>query len=42
MKYIGESKRQLKDRLADHRGYIVNQDITKATGLILTYQPDKS
>ena len=31
-RYIGESKRPLKHRLADHRGYIVNQHIDKATG----------
>ena len=30
-RYIGESKRSLKYRLADHRGYIVNQHIDKAT-----------
>ena len=32
MKYIGETKRILKFRLADHRGYINNQDESKATG----------
>ena len=32
MRYIGETKRTLKDRLADHQGYIVNTDTTKATG----------
>ena len=32
MKYIGETKRIMKFRLADHRGYISNQDETKATG----------
>ena len=32
MKYIGETKRMLKFRLADHRGYINNQDETQATG----------
>ena len=26
MKYVGETKRILKFRLADHRGYINNQD----------------
>ena len=31
--YIGETKRLLKFRLADHRGYVVNQDTTYATGL---------
>ena len=29
--YIGESKRFLKARLDDHRGYIVNNHLTKAT-----------
>jgi hypothetical protein len=32
MKYIGETKQTLKFRLADHRGYINNQDLSKATG----------
>ena len=32
MRYIGETKRTLKERLADHHGYIVSKDITKATG----------
>ena len=31
-RYIGESKRSLKTRLADHRGYIVNHHVDKATG----------
>ena len=31
MRYIGESKRPLKFRLADHRGYVVNNHNT-ATG----------
>ena len=31
-RYIGTTGRQLKDRLADHRGYISNQVETKATG----------
>ena len=31
-RYIGTSGRQLKFRLADHRGYIINQVISKATG----------
>ena len=30
--FIGESKRALKYRLADHRGYVNNQHIDKATG----------
>jgi hypothetical protein len=32
MRYIGETKRILKFRLVDHRGYITNQDIAKVTG----------
>ena len=32
MRYIGETKRILKFCLADHRGYISNQDLTQATG----------
>ena len=31
--YLGETKRMLKFCLADHRGYVVNQDTTTATGL---------
>ena len=31
-KYIGETKRTLRSRLAEHRGYIVNKDTEKATG----------
>ena len=31
-RYIGESKRSLKYRLADHRGYVLNQYIDKVTG----------
>ena len=30
--YIGETKRLLKFRLADHRGYVTNRDTTTATG----------
>ena len=30
--YIGETKRMLRFRLADHRGYITNGDLTQATG----------
>jgi hypothetical protein len=33
MKYVGETKRMIKFRLADHRGYVNTQDLTKATGL---------
>ena len=32
MRYIGESKRPLRERLADHRGYITNKHTDKATG----------
>ena len=32
-KYIGETGRLFKFRLAEHRGYIVNKDETQATGL---------
>ena len=31
-RYIGTSGRQLKYRLSDHRGYISNQVVSKATG----------
>ena len=31
-RYIGESKRAIKHRLAEHRGYIVNNRVDKATG----------
>ena len=31
-RYIGESKRPLKYRLADHRGYILNKNVNQATG----------
>ena len=31
-RYIGESKRAIQHRLADHRGYIVNNHVDKATG----------
>ena len=32
MRYIGETKRTLKLRLADHRGYVTKNDTTQATG----------
>ena len=32
MRYIGDTKRILKFSLADHRGYINNQDLTTPTG----------
>ena len=31
-RYIGETKRSLKHRLADHRGYVQNTHLDKATG----------
>ena len=31
-KYIGQTKRIIKFRIADHRGYITNQVISRATG----------
>ena len=31
-KYIGETKRTLKSRLADHRGYITSENLSTATG----------
>ena len=31
--YIGETKRMLKFRLADHRGYVTDKDRTNASGL---------
>ena len=39
--YIGETKRYLKSRLDDHRGYIVNSLTSKATGEHFT-QPGHS
>ena len=35
-RYIGETKRPMKYRLADHRGYIVNKHVDKATGAHFT------
>ena len=32
LRYIGESKRSIKYRFADHRGYVVNKHVDKATG----------
>ena len=32
MRYIGETRRWLRYRLADHRGYVDNQDFDKVTG----------
>ena len=31
-KYVGETKRTIKDRLADHRGYIKNEKTETTTG----------
>ena len=31
-RYVGETKRSLKYRLAEHRGYVTNQHTDKATG----------
>ena len=32
IKYVGTSGRQMKHRLADHRGYIFNQVVSRTTG----------
>ena len=32
MRYIGETRRILKFRLAEHRGYVTTEDLSKATG----------
>ena len=32
MRYVGETRRILKFRLAEHRGYVSNEDISMATG----------
>ena len=31
--YVGETKRKFKDRMGEHRNYVRNQVLTKATGL---------
>ena len=31
--YIGESERSLQERFSEHRGYVTNRNLTKATGL---------
>ena len=31
--YIGESERSLQERFSEHRGYVTNGNISKATGL---------
>ena len=35
-RYIVETRRAIKNRLADHRGYVVNNHINKATGAHFT------
>ena len=32
MQYVGETSRRLKDRFAEHQGYVRNKDLTMATG----------
>ena len=32
MQYVGETDRRLQDRFADHRGYVANKKLDKATG----------
>ena len=32
LRYIGENKRSIKYRIANHRGYVVNKHVDKATG----------
>ena len=32
LQYIGESERTLKERFSEHKGYVVNSKLTKATG----------
>ena len=32
LQYVGESERTLKERFSEHKGYVVNNKITKATG----------
>ena len=31
-RYVGETERRLKDRLADHRGYVTSKVVTQPTG----------
>ena len=33
IQYVGETHRMLKDRFAEHQGYVRNKDLSKATGL---------
>ena len=32
MQYVGESERTLKERFSDHKGYVANHHLNKATG----------
>ena len=32
VQYIGESERSLQERFSEHRGYVANKQLTKATG----------
>ena len=32
MQYVGESERTLKERFSEHKGYVVNNKLSKATG----------
>ena len=32
VQYIGESERSLQERFSEHRGYVTNNQVTKATG----------
>ena len=32
LQYIGESERTLRERFSEHKGYVVNNKLTKATG----------
>ena len=32
MRYAGETRRNLKFRLAEHTGYVTNEDLSMATG----------
>ena len=32
MQFIGESKRSLQERVSEHKAYVVNKHLTKATG----------
>ena len=32
MQYIGESERSLQERFSEHKSYVVNKHLTKATG----------